>query len=167
MTKSNLVNKKIFVVDDSDIILTQASTILKKRFYVQTFNAASKMLKIAKTMPVFPDMILLDIEMPEMHGSEVLDQLKEIPVWKDIPLLLMTSWDSDMVLGHFFELGALDVIHKPIVQSVMLNRVEKYLMLSEFVHGENENPIKIYFDERVRLTRNNVDDDQVRTSSVR
>ena len=157
MLDNSLISKKVFIVDDSDIILTQASKVLKKRYHVQTFNAATKMLKIARTLPVFPDMILLDIEMPDMHGSEALVQIREIPIWSEIPLLLMTSWDSDLVLSHFFELGAMDVIHKPIIPTVMLNRVDNYMKLSEYIHGKLGDPFPrdIFFGEKVDLSRAN------------
>ena len=135
MNENNISGKMIFIVDDSDIILTQASKVLRKHFSVQTFNSATKMLRIANTVPVYPDMIILDIEMPDMHGSEAMNHIKGIPIWNAIPLLLMTSWDSDVVLEHFFELGALDVINKPIISSAMLNRVEKYLRLAELMNG--------------------------------
>jgi len=153
MRENNTANKKIFIVDDSDIILTQARKYLKDRFIVQTFNAATKMLKIARTIPVFPDMILLDIEMPDMHGSDALCHIRDIPIWRDVPVLLMTSWDSDMILEHFFELGALDVIHKPLIPSVMLNRVEKYLIMSESFTAISRPRYQITNEEKVALTR--------------
>jgi len=155
MNGSSLINKKVFVVDDSDIILAQVSRILRKIFYVQTFNAASKMLNIARTMPVYPDMIMLDTEMPDMNSYEVLRKINEIPIWKDIPILIMTSWDSDAVLRHFFEMGALDIIFKPLIPSVVLNRVEKYMMLSKLIQGEYPSPLKIYAEDKLDLARIN------------
>ena len=146
VAKSGKENKKIFIVDDSDIILAQASTILKKRYNVQTFNAAEKMLNLVRTVQVYPDLIILDVEMPNMHGSEVMSHLSESPVWNEVPVLLLTSWESDRVFEYFFAQGALDVIHKPIIPSVMLNRVEKYLKLSELLRGTH--PSGYFADSR-------------------
>jgi len=134
MARTYVSNKIIYIVDDSDMILTQVKEILGDHFHVRTLNAATKLLALAaRGVSNPPDMILLDIEMPEMHGAEAMAKIRGIPDWFNVPVVLLTAWNSDMLLEHFFTMGALDVIHKPVIKSVLINRVENYLKLSEYV----------------------------------
>ena len=71
-------------------------------------------------------MILLDIEMPEMSGFEAISRLKGQPEWKDIPVLFITGYIDDAVMSKAQELGALDVLSKPIVPGTLLKRVKDH-----------------------------------------
>ena len=117
--------KSIIIVDDSDTILTQCREVLKDTYKVRTLNSALNLLRIAESINPAPDMILLDIEMEEMSGTEALPEITKI--WENVPILLLTSWSADFIFDHLFENGAFDVIHKPIIPSVMLARVKNYL----------------------------------------
>ena len=122
--------KSIVVVDDSDMVLTQCREILSESYSVRTLNSALNLLRIADSIKPAPDMILLDIEMEEMSGSEALPEIKSVPGWENVPVVLLTAWSADFLFDHLFENGALDVIHKPIIPSVMLTRIKNYLKLS-------------------------------------
>jgi len=119
------MSKMIFIVDDNDANLTLAASSLDTEFKVLTMPSAQKMFMLLEKK--IPDLILLDIEMPEMTGLEAIVKLKESPKWKDIPVLFLTGWVDDKLLSDAKDAGALETIRKPIVPSVLLDSVKKYL----------------------------------------
>ena len=123
------MQKLIFVVDDNDANLTMAALVLEVDYRVLTMPSALKMLALLEKKQ--PDMILLDIEMPDMTGFEAIVQLKEHPEWKNIPVIFLTGRNEDSVMSEGLQLGALDFIHKPILPTALINRVRNYLELIE------------------------------------
>jgi putative two-component system response regulator len=123
------MQKLIFIVDDNDANLTMAAMVLEAEYKVLTIPSAVKMLSLLEKK--IPDMILLDIEMPEMNGLDAIVELKKRSEWKDIPVLFLTGWNDDAVMSNALQLGALDFIHKPILSSILLNRVKNYFELVE------------------------------------
>ena len=116
--------KTIFVIDDSDTNLSMAESVLEEQYRVMTMPSAEKMFSLLDK--VVPDLILLDIEMPDMTGLEAYEKLKENPQWKDILVIFLTGHEEGAVLSKARESGAVDVIQKPIVASVLLNCVKKH-----------------------------------------
>ncbi|MCL2006034.1 MAG: response regulator [Planctomycetaceae bacterium] len=123
------MQKLIFVVDDNDANLTMAALVLEAEYRVLTMPSAVKMLSLLEKKQ--PDMILLDIEMPDMTGFEAIAQLKERPEWQNIPVMFLTGRNEDSVMSEGLQLGALDFIHKPILPNALKNRVKNYLELVE------------------------------------
>ncbi|MCL2388508.1 MAG: response regulator [Defluviitaleaceae bacterium] len=123
--------KSIVVVDDSDMVLTQCREMLGEEYRVRTLNSALNLLRIAPSIKPVPDMILLDIEMEEMSGAEALPEIRSTAGWENVPILLLTSWSADFLFDHLFLNGVMDVIHKPIIPSVMHARIKNYLKLAE------------------------------------
>ena len=119
------MQKLIFIVDDNDSNLTMAASALDKEYKVLTMPSAIKMFSLLEKKQ--PDMILLDIEMPEMTGFEAIVKLKENPDWKNIPVVFLTGHEEDSIETKAAELGALSVIRKPIKLTMLLNFVNKYL----------------------------------------
>ena len=119
------MNKLIFIIDDNDANLTIAASALENDFRVLTMPSAEKMFVLLGKKK--PDLILLDIEMPEMTGIEAAIKLKEDPQYKDIPIIFLTGWIDEKLLADAKEAGALEVISKPIVPSVLLENVRKYI----------------------------------------
>jgi len=127
------VKKTIIIVDDSEMVLAQCEEILTEAGYnVRTLNSALNLLRVAESITPVPDMILLDIEMEEMSGAEALPEIRAVPGWGNVPILLLTAWSADFLFSHLFEKGAVDVIHKPIIEPVMLTRIKNYLELAWF-----------------------------------
>jgi len=81
--------KTIFVVDDSDTNLTMAESALEDQYRVMTMPSAASMFKFLDK--VVPDLILLDIEMPDMNGFEALKKLKSENAWSEIPVIFLTG----------------------------------------------------------------------------
>jgi len=123
--------KEIFIVDDNITNLTVAKNALKDQYRVRTIPSAAKMFDIlTKTIP---DIILLDIEMPEMNGFDALEILKKNKKTADIPVIFLTGMNDHNfeVLG--FEKGAIDFINKPFSEPVLQNRVKTHLGIDEII----------------------------------
>jgi len=129
----------ILVVDDTPDNLTLMSGLLKDNYLVKVANSGARALKIAQSETP-PDLILLDIMMPEMDGYEVCRRLKADNKTRDIPIIFLTAKTEiiDETLG--FELGASDYITKPISPPIVLARVETHLAvkrMQDFLKDKN------------------------------
>jgi putative two-component system response regulator len=82
---------------------------------------------------ITPDLILLDIEMPEMDGFETLLYLKSSPLYADIPVIFLTSQTDVAVETRGFEQGVVDFITKPFSPPVLLNRIKTHLGIDELI----------------------------------
>jgi len=123
------MNKTIFVVDDNDTNLAAAKEALKSHYRVMTLPSAIKMFAMMEKLT--PDLILLDIEMPEMDGFEALSRLKESKA--DIPVIFLTSLINADVEVHGFQLGVIDFITKPFSAPVLINRIKTHLGIDELI----------------------------------
>lgn len=112
----------ILVVDDTPDNLTLMSGLLKDNYRVKIANNGARALKIAES-DTPPDLILLDIMMPEMDGYEVCRRLKADVKTRDIPVIFLTAKTEVVDETHGFELGASDYITKPISPPIVLARV--------------------------------------------
>ena len=124
-------HKTIFVVDDNAINLSMAEEALEKQYRVITFLSAAKMFTVLKK--VTPDMILLDIEMPEMNGYEAMKRLKSADLHSGIPVIFLTGLMDDASEALGIELGAVDFITKPFSRPVLLNRIEHHLHIDGLI----------------------------------
>jgi CheY-like chemotaxis protein len=118
--------KTIFVVDDNRTNLIMAEEALSEHFDVLTLLSAALMFNLLEE--VKPDLILLDIMMPEMDGFKALKLLKENPEYADIPVVFLTGKSyaaAEARRSH--EMGALDIIYKPFSKEVLLERINSLL----------------------------------------
>jgi len=123
--------KTIFAVDDSDTNLSIVKKSLEKSYRVLTMPSAAKMFALLER--ITPDLILLDVEMPEMNGFEALVCLKSNPSHKDIPVIFLTSYTDTKIEAQGFELGVVDFITKPFSTPVLLNRIKTHLEIDELI----------------------------------
>jgi len=113
--------KTVFIVDDSDTNLAKAEEALEEHFNVMTLPSAAKMFTLIEK--INPDLILLDIEMPEMNGFEALEKLKASNTWASIPVIFLTGTTDAVIEEKSAKLGAVGIITKPFDSSVLLNQV--------------------------------------------
>jgi putative two-component system response regulator len=120
----------ILVVDDTPDNLKLMSGLLKEDYKVKIANCGEFALEIAQSDSP-PDLILLDIMMPEMDGYTVCFHLKANPKTEHIPVIFLTAKTevSDETRG--FELGAVDYITKPISPPIVLSRVKAHLAVKK------------------------------------
>ena len=122
--------KSILIVDDTPINIGVISGALKDSFSTKVATSGAKALAIASGKEK-PDLILLDVLMPEMDGYEVCRRLKADPDTRDIPVIFLTSQTEAEDETKGFEVGAVDYIHKPFSAPVVKARVRTHLMLRE------------------------------------
>jgi putative two-component system response regulator len=118
----------VLVVDDTPDNLSLISGLLKDDYKVKVANSGEKALRIAAADNT-PDLILLDIMMPEMDGHEVCRRLKASAQTRDIPVIFLTAKAEVEDEKQGFELGAVDYITKPISPPIVLARVKTHLAL--------------------------------------
>jgi putative two-component system response regulator len=123
--------KTIFIVDDNDVNLSTAAKALSKQYRAFTLPSASDMFELLNN--IVPDLILLDILMPQMDGFEAMQLLKSDPRHSDIPVLFLTGQNDAATEAHGFELGAVDFISKPFSEPVLLNRIKTHLEIDELI----------------------------------
>jgi serine phosphatase RsbU (regulator of sigma subunit)/ActR/RegA family two-component response regulator len=129
----------ILVVDDTPDNLSLMSGLLKEDYQVKVAPSGERALRIAQSERP-PDLILLDVMMPEMDGYEVCRRLKADERTRDIPVVFLTAKSevADETLG--FSLGAVDYITKPISPPIVLARVRTHLAMkrvSDFLRDQN------------------------------
>lgn len=119
--------ERLLVVDDDIMNLQIAERMLGTEYAVHGLESGKAALEYLKEQK--PNLILLDLHMPDMNGFEVMRQIKKDERLKDIPIVFLTADnDSDTEIKGFRE-GALDFIRKPFVADIMLQRIKRILEL--------------------------------------
>jgi len=122
--------KTILIVDDAPENLQVLGELLQGEFRVKVANAGQRALQIAATDPP-PDLVLLDIMMPEMDGYTVLERLRADARTRDIPVMFVTAMGARGDEERGLALGAQDYITKPIQPGIVLARVRTQLELKQ------------------------------------
>ncbi|PPD30176.1 MAG: two-component system response regulator [Methylomonas sp.] len=120
----------ILIVDDMPENLTVLSELLQPNFQVRVATSGTKALRIIG-QPNYPDLILLDVMMPDMDGYQVFAQLRADSATRDIPVIFVTAMDSVDSELQALDAGAVDYITKPIVPPIVLARVRTQLELKQ------------------------------------
>jgi len=128
--------KTIFVVDDNNVNLLSADEALSNHYRVFTMPSASSMFQLLED--ITPDLILLDIMMPEMDGFEALKILKSEHKYSNIPVIFLTSRNDASTESLGFEMGAIDFISKPFSKPVLLNRLKTHLDIEDIIRERTE-----------------------------
>ena len=118
----------ILVVDDTPDNLVMMNDLLSDKYKVKIANSGERALQIAMSASP-PDLILLDIMMPELDGYEVCRRLKRDPKTMNIPVIFLTAKSEVEDEKKGLELGAVDYITKPISPSIVMARVKNHLAL--------------------------------------
>jgi len=129
----------VLVVDDTPTNLSLMSDLLSDLYAVRVANSGARALKIARS-DTPPDLILLDIMMPEMDGYEVCRLLKADEGTRDIPIIFLTARTDAVDEQKGLEMGAVDYITKPISPPIVLARVKTNLTLkasADFLKDKN------------------------------
>ncbi len=122
--------KKILVVDDEPLNINILVDLLKGEYKMMAAKNGLQALKAARSSNK-PDLILLDIMMPEMDGYEVCAALKEDSETRDIPIMFVSAMNETSDETKGFDLGAVDYITKPISPTILQARVHTHLALTQ------------------------------------
>ena len=111
----------ILVVDDSPTNLHLCKGLLSGEFDVRLAKSGAMAMKALSRM--YPDVILLDIEMPEMSGFEVMEKISRTPDLKDIPVIFLTSHATTDFVAKAAEYGAVDYVAKPFDSEMLRAKI--------------------------------------------
>lgn len=120
---------RILLVDDDPGLIRRMAALLRDHGQIYFTTQGSEAVEMA--LKLLPDIILLDVLMPDMDGLEVCQQIKAIPELSDIPLLFVTAHNDPELEAQALESGALDFISKPPHPAILKARVGNYLALKQ------------------------------------
>jgi diguanylate cyclase (GGDEF)-like protein len=149
---------RILVIDDEKTNLLILSKILSPDYIILTAKSGGEGLKLAASEQ--PDLILLDILMPDMNGFDVLEILKANPELKDIPVIIISGLNNESDEEKGFVLGAVDYIFKPFKNTVVMARVKAHIQIMRYIrmieHLNRADPLtgipnRRCFDERIAV----------------
>ena len=118
----------VLIVDDVASNIQVLATFLKDHYDLKVANSGQRALELATSQP-YPDLILLDISMPEMDGYEVLEKLKANDITANTPVIFVTGSDTIQDEEKGLALGAVDYITKPISPAIVRARVKTHLII--------------------------------------
>lgn len=124
------MQQMILIVDDNRSNIKIAQTILENEYRVGAALSGKKALQFLSQ--AIPDLILLDINMPEMSGFDVMEELKLNEQWRNIPVIFLTANVEPQIEAKCFKMGAVDFISKPFVPEVIKNRINRTLELQNY-----------------------------------
>ena len=137
-TAASEVLDTVLVIDDSPEILRIINELLKPLYRIRAANCGVKGLLLAAEHK--PDIILLDIMMPDLNGHEVCRRLKADRATRDIPVIFLTAMNHEADEETGFALGAIDYITKPISGPILRARVKTHLGLklaADYIKDKN------------------------------
>jgi len=133
--------KKIFVVDDNNGNLIACKNILKPYYEVYPAQSVEKMFELLEH--IIPDLILLDVEMPDINGYDAAKKVRSNDAYKNVPIIFLSARNDSTSEMEGFNLGALDYIHKPFISHLLLRRIEMHFSIIDYrkVFKEIKEPI--------------------------
>ena len=117
--------KSIVAVDDSGIVLKMLTKVLGEKYDLHAFSGGKRALQYLKEKT--PDLIILDIDMPEINGYEMLKMIKEKEHLQDVPVIFLTSNNDKSHVVKAVAGGAKDYVVKPIDEEILTEKVRAAL----------------------------------------
>lgn len=144
-TEKKIHESKILIVDDEPLCCRLLAEILRRRQFVNIRFAKGGRSALELVNTFQPDLVLLDMQMPDLSGMEVCRQIRADPTLVDLPILVQTATVDRKSMGLLFEAGASDFLSKPINPSELVSRVT--------VHLERRNLLRELRDYRERTSQ--------------
>lgn len=117
------IRKMIVAVDDSGVVLKKLEIILQKRYDFKGFSVGQRALEFLGSNTA--DLIVLDIDMPDINGFELLKKIRKIDDLKDVPVMFLTANASKSNVIYSAKAGASDYAIKPLDEKVIVEKVAK------------------------------------------
>jgi two-component system, sensor histidine kinase and response regulator len=147
---------RVFIVDDNDINLDLIASVLERRGY-DVHTAVNGVEALQRVHVVDPELILLDINMPEMTGYEVCEQLKQDERVADVPVIFISAMDDLRNVVKGFDVGGVDYITKPFKAKEVIARVNSQLQIYrakkqiELMHERDRHQFRLIDQMRQRF----------------
>lgn len=139
---AELSKPTLLVVDDVPDNLDVLVELLSNNYQVRAANSGERALKILDSGKI-PDLILLDVMMPEMDGFEVCRRIKANPASADIPVIFLTAMSESTDVAKGFALGAVDFVTKPADPPILRARIDTHLKLRQAFTELKRNRIEL------------------------
>ncbi len=147
----NIERQIILVVDDTPENISILSSLLRGQYRTKVATSGTVALEIASSAQTRPDLILLDITMPDMDGYEVCRRLKEDENLRDIPVIFLSALNETVDKVKAFSVGGIDYVTKPFHADEVQARVETHLKVRRLqVELEKQNRILQEYNEQLR-----------------
>lgn len=124
------MRKKILVVEDTSDLRELLADLLN-RFGYDVIQAGSGIAAISQASEKHPDLILMDIYLPEMTGGEAIAYLKANPATRDIPVLITSALQEPVVTKRALDAGAAEILRKPFSFTMPRGILDRYLSTGE------------------------------------
>jgi len=122
--------KNLLLVDDTELFLAMEKSFLERRqFVLHTARSGAEALKKAKTIQ--PDLILLDLHMPDISGDQVCFQLKQDPQFQNVPIVIATAEKNRPTLTKCIDAGCDAILPKPFDKEVLVRTILEVLVVSQ------------------------------------
>ena len=118
--------KKVLLVDDSSMTLMMEQMVLRGQPY-SIVTARNGREAVERAAHEKPDVILMDVVMPEMNGFEACRRIRQEPTLKNVPIIMVTTRGEEQSMETGFQSGCSDYITKPINGTELLTKVRAYL----------------------------------------
>lgn len=122
---------KVMIVDDNMTNLIMAKKALEDLYEIFPVSSGKIALEFLEEMPDPPDVVLLDVDMPDMNGFYVISMMKNIPKLANIPVVFLTAQEDVTTEVEGYSLGAADYIKKPFTATLLRKRVEIHIKFVE------------------------------------
>ena len=129
--------KKILMIEDNPNNARLVKRILEKKA-VQLTHAWDGESGLQMVMEQKPDLILLDLGLPDLDGQTVASFIRRIPELENVPMIAVTAWPEETAREMVTAYGCNDYISKPIDTRTFYNKLEKYLTFSDVEQNETE-----------------------------
>lgn len=121
--------KKVMVVDDMPTILEEAKTAIGDRYDFEGAESGGEAIEKARSMR--PDIIFIDMHMPDMNGITCMQAIHKIPHMENVPILITMNDVSVITKARAYDHGAIDFLQKPFIMENMFRKIDMHLKLAE------------------------------------
>jgi two-component system cell cycle response regulator DivK len=122
------MSNRILVVEDRDDLRTILVAILKRFCGYETIEAVNGAEAIKKAIFEKPDLILMDLDLPDISGIDAAKAVKENPNTAHIPIVAQSAWSSRQWKGKVLRIGMVDYLEKPISMELMKATIERFIL---------------------------------------
>ena len=145
--------EKIIIVDDSLYDLTMCNKILKPYYTVYPVSSVVRMFSILEK--TIPDLIIMDFMMPNIDGLEAVRMIQANENYRNIPIMIVTSDDRTEIEAKAMQIGAIDLIRKPIVPDVLISHIKTRIALTK--RSEELRKLNMNVYEQLRIKSEQID----------
>jgi DNA-binding NarL/FixJ family response regulator len=138
------MNTKILIIDDSAVFLSYISSIIETNFDVEITKIKDSTHALSTAKKLKPDIILTDLEMPNINGLALLREIKQTPELQSVPVIILTASDSSKNLLSAIELGAFDYLQKDLNALIITSKIKNLIHYQKLLdHQHKEEQIKL------------------------